>query len=107
MIPDWRARRDRHGLTTLLAQRIDQLAFVYEDQDDVDTVRTGPLLKHVCGRLPETDPDLASYPAFSQLENAIKNLKMSCFADRLRCQRFWVTRSGCCGTRRRTGCSRH
>src|SRR5262249_8861383 len=30
-----------------------------------------PLLKLVCGRLPESDPPLASQPTFSRLENAV------------------------------------
>src|SRR4051794_27303059 len=56
VIPDWRTRRSRHDLATLVAQRIYQIACGYEDQDDADALRTDPLLKHVCGRLPETDP---------------------------------------------------
>jgi hypothetical protein len=44
----------------------------YEDQDDVNTLRRGPLLKLLCGRSPETDAnDLASQPTFSRLENAV------------------------------------
>jgi hypothetical protein len=42
----------------------------YEDQNDSDTLRSDPLLKMVCGRLPETDGDLASQPTISRLENA-------------------------------------
>ncbi|MDQ3695979.1 MAG: IS1380 family transposase [Chloroflexota bacterium] len=71
VIPDWRRRRSRHELPTLVAQRVYQIACGYEDQDDADALRTDPLLKLVCGRLPETDPDLASQPTFSRLENAI------------------------------------
>jgi hypothetical protein len=70
-IPDWRRRRSRHDLATLLTQRVYQIACGYEDQDDADALRTDPLLKLVCGRLPETDPDLASQPTFSRLENAV------------------------------------
>ncbi len=70
-IPDWRKRRGRHDLPTLVAQRVYQIACGYEDQDDADRLRTDPLLKHVCGRLPETGDDLASQPTFSRLENAI------------------------------------
>lgn len=70
VVPDWR-RRGQHALPTLLAQRIYQIACGYEDQDDADTLRTDPLLKHVCGRLPTTGADLASQPTFSRLENAI------------------------------------
>lgn len=71
VIPDWRTRRGRHALPTLLAQRIYQIACGYEDQDDADHLRRDPLLKHVCGRLPQTGADLASQPTFSRLENAV------------------------------------
>jgi Transposase DDE domain group 1 len=68
-IPD-RRRRGRHTALELLRQRIYQIAAGYEDQDDADTLRGDPLLKLVCGRLPESDPDLASQPTFSRWENA-------------------------------------
>jgi len=71
VIPEWRTRQGRHDLPTLVAQRVYQIACGYEDQDDADSLRTDPLLKHVCGRLPETGADLASQPTFSRLENAI------------------------------------
>jgi hypothetical protein len=71
VIPDWRKRRGQHDLATLVAQRVYQIACGYEDQDDADTVRTDPLLKQVCGRLPEQGADLASQPTLSRLENAI------------------------------------
>jgi hypothetical protein len=71
VIPDWRTRRGRHDVATLVAQRVYQIACGYEDQDDADALRTDPLLKHVCGRLPESGADLASQPTFSRLENAI------------------------------------
>src|SRR5215204_6536281 len=69
-IPDHRHRRGRHTLLELLRQRIYQIVAGYADQNDADTLRTDPLLKLVCGRLPESDPDLASQPTFSRLENA-------------------------------------
>ncbi len=71
VIPEWRTRRGQHALPTLLSQRIYQIACGYEDQDDADHLRRDPLLKYVCGRLPETGQDLASQPTFSRLENAI------------------------------------
>ncbi|MBV9281450.1 MAG: transposase [Chloroflexi bacterium] len=46
-----------------------QIACGYEDQDDADTLRSDPLLKLVCGRLPQ-DAALASQPTLSRLENA-------------------------------------
>jgi len=71
VIPEWRRQHIRHSLETLVRQRVFQIACGYEDQDDADTLRTDPLLKLVCGRLPESGPDLASQPTFSRLENAI------------------------------------
>ena len=80
-IRDWRRGPVRHALETLLRQRIFQIACGYEDQDDADTLRHDPLLKLVCGRLPETGVDLASQPTMSRLENAV---------DRRACYRLAV-----------------
>jgi hypothetical protein len=70
-IPDWRRRRARHDLGALVRQRVFQLACGYEDQADADALRGDPLLKLACGRLPDGDPDLASQPTLSRLENAV------------------------------------
>ncbi len=70
-VPEWRRGPVRHALATLVRQRVLQIACGYEDQDDADTLRTDPLLKLVCGRLPETGADLASQPTLSRLENAV------------------------------------
>ena len=74
VLPEWRrrARSVRHSLETLVRQRVLQIACGYEDQNDAHTLRTDPLLKVVCGRLPETGADLASQPTFSRLENAVR-----------------------------------
>ncbi len=69
-IPEWRTGPIRHSLETLVRQRIFQIACGYEDQDDADTLRSDPLLKLACGRLP-SDPDLASQPTLSRFENAV------------------------------------
>jgi hypothetical protein len=69
-LPEWRTGSVRHSLETLLRQRIFQIACGYEDQDDADTLRSDPLLKLVCGRLPD-GPDLASQPTLSRFENAV------------------------------------
>src|SRR5215217_5056983 len=54
-VPDhWRRRR--HTVLALLRQRLYQLAAGYADQNDADALRGDPLLKLVCGRLPERDP---------------------------------------------------
>ena len=71
VIPDWRRGPVRHSLATLVRQRVFQIACGYADQDDADTLRHDPLLKLVCGRLPDTGTDLASQPTLSRLENAI------------------------------------
>jgi hypothetical protein len=68
-IPEWRRGPVRHSLEMLVRQRVFQIACGYEDQDDADTLRSDPLLKLVCGRLPD-DADLASQPTLSRLENA-------------------------------------
>ena len=71
VIPEWRCGPVRHTRETLIRQRVFQIACGYEDQDDADFLRTDPLLKVVCGRLPETGRDLASQPTLSRLENAV------------------------------------
>ena len=70
-IPEWRRRRGQHSLETLVRQRIFQIACGYADQNDATTLRHDPLLKLVCGRLPDSGPDLASQPTLSRLENAV------------------------------------
>jgi DDE family transposase len=69
-IPEWRHRSVRHSLETLVRQRVFQIACGYEDQNDAETLRSDPLLKLVCGRLPGA-ADLASQPTLSRLENAV------------------------------------
>lgn len=69
-VPEWRGSSVRHSLKALVRQRVYQIACGYEDQDDSDTLRTDPLLKLVLGRLPETEPDLASQPTISRFESA-------------------------------------
>ncbi len=69
-VPEWRGSGVRHSLVTLVRQRVFQIACGYEDQNDSNTLRADPLLKLVCGRLPETGADLASQPTISRLENA-------------------------------------
>ncbi len=80
-VPEWRKRTSQHSLETLVRQRIFQIACGYEDQDDADTLRHDPLLKLVCGRLPDTGAPLASQPTLSRLDNAM---------DRRACYRLAV-----------------
>jgi hypothetical protein len=81
-IPEWR-RRPRHDLATLVRQRLFQIACGYADQNDADTLRSDPLLKLVCGRLPESGDDLASQPTFSRLENAVDRRAWEALAEAL------------------------
>jgi hypothetical protein len=70
-IPEWRQGKVSHSLISLIKQRVFQIACGYEDQNDSNTLRADPLLKLVCGSLPETGADLASQPTISRMENAI------------------------------------
>jgi hypothetical protein len=69
-VEEWRKRRGRHSLLSLVRQRVFQIACGYEDQNDSDTLRQDPLLKLCCGSLPESGEDLASQPTICRLENA-------------------------------------
>jgi hypothetical protein len=69
-VPEWRTRKGRHTLVALVKQRVYQIACGYEDQNDSNYLREDPLLKVVCGSLPESEAELASQPTISRLENA-------------------------------------
>ena len=82
-IPDWRRGPVLHSLSTLVRQRIFQIACGYADQNDATTLRADPLLKAVCGRLPESGADLASQPTLSRLENAVDRHACEAMAEAL------------------------
>ena len=67
-------RRDpnliEHSILTMVRQRIFGILADYEDQNDHDTLRSDPVFKLITDRLPD-DPDLASQPTLSRLENAV------------------------------------
>ena len=69
-VPEWRKRKGPHSLVRLIRQRVFQIACGYEDQNDSNSLREDPLLKMVCGSLPESGADLASQPTICRLENA-------------------------------------
>lgn len=69
-VKEWRTRKSRHSLPSLIKQRVFQIACGYEDQNDSDILREDPLLKMACGSLPESGEDLASQPTICRLENA-------------------------------------
>ena len=62
-VPEWRKRKGRHSLASLLRQRVLQIACGYEDQNDSNSLREDPLLKMVCGSSSESGPNLASPPS--------------------------------------------
>ena len=70
-LPERRTRHIRYALDSLVRQRVFQIACGYADQNDADTLRTDPLLKLVCGKLPESGPNLAGQSTFSRLENSV------------------------------------
>lgn len=82
-VPEWRRRAVRHSLEDLVRQRVYQIACGYADQNDADTLRRDPLLKLVCGRLPESGAELASQPTFSRLENAVDRRAIEAMAAAL------------------------
>jgi Transposase DDE domain group 1 len=82
-IPDWRRGPARHSLQTLVRQRVLQITCGYADQNDADSLRSDPLLKVVCGRLPDSGIDLASQPTFSRLENAVTRRAAEAMASSL------------------------
>ena len=65
------ARYCRHTLKELLGQRIYQICCGYADANDCDALRGDAILKMCNGRLPYEDPDLASQPTMSRLENSV------------------------------------
>lgn len=70
LVPEWRKRKVRHSLEALIKQRVFQIACGYEDQNDSNSLREDPLLKLLCGSLPESGAELASQPTICRLENA-------------------------------------
>jgi hypothetical protein len=65
------AQRVQHPLLDLVRQRLYQIAAGYEDANDATPLRRDPALKIAVGRAPESDPDLASQPTLSRLEQQV------------------------------------
>lgn len=60
----------QHSVLSMVRQRIFGILADYVDQNDHDTLRADPIFKLIADRLPD-DPDLASQPTLSRLENAV------------------------------------
>jgi hypothetical protein len=82
-VPEWRHGPVQHSLLELVRQRVFQIACGYADQNDASTLRSDPLLKLVCGRLPESGAALASQPTLSRLENAVDRHACEALAEAL------------------------
>lgn len=95
-VPEWRRGSIQHSRLALVRQRVYQIACGYEDQNDADCLRTDPLLKLVCGRLPETSEDLASQPTMSRLENA--PTARACYRMALALGELYIAQRGKAGT---------
>jgi Transposase DDE domain group 1 len=65
-VPEWRKRRGRYSLESLVRQRVFQIACGYEDQDDADFLRKDPLLKLSCGSSPQSGAEPALLPSDSR-----------------------------------------
>src|SRR3954465_15280135 len=98
---EWRGGSVRHSLATLVRQRVYQIACGYADQNDATTLRTDPLLKLVCGRLPASGAALASQPTLSRLENAVDRHSVERLAATL--VELYVRERGRAGPPRRIG----
>jgi len=60
-----------HSVKELLTQRVFQIAAGYEDCNDCNDLREDMIFKMCAGRLPQSEPDLASQPTMSRLENTV------------------------------------
>lgn len=80
IIDDRQRGKVHHSMATLLRQRVFGIACGYEDANDFDTLAQDPALKLSCGRAPLSDPDLASQPTLSRLENRVNSKDIYCMA---------------------------
>lgn len=58
-----------HTYLDLLRQRIFAIALGYEDANDANALRSDPVMKLACDRMPDSDPALGSQASVSRLEN--------------------------------------
>ena len=69
-------RYSYHSYKDLISQRVYQIACGYEDCNDSDDLRSDPVFKSICQRLPEDGSDLGSQPTMSRLENGISRTSL-------------------------------
>jgi hypothetical protein len=63
--------RVEHPLVELFQERIFAIACAYPDCNDLDDLRSDPMLKLACGQSPLDEASLASQPTLSRFENAV------------------------------------
>lgn len=66
-----------HEQVELIRQRVLQICAGYEDANDSDFLRTDPILKAACNKLPKSGKDLGSQPTITRLENRITKQDIS------------------------------
>jgi hypothetical protein len=71
----------KHQLLELFKQRIFQIACGYEDANDSNELRSDPIIKIACERLPDEDPPLASQPTISRFENSLSRTDLYRIAE--------------------------
>jgi hypothetical protein len=69
-------RRVHFTLHDLLKQRVWHIAAGYEEANDANTLRHGPLFKRLLDRLPDTGPPLASQPTLARFENHVSRTEL-------------------------------
>lgn len=77
VVPEWRRGPVRHSMTTLVRQRLFQIACGYPDQNDATTLRHDPLFQLSC----DQSGALASQPTLSRLDNTADEQSCAALAD--------------------------
>jgi hypothetical protein len=60
-----------HEIQEMVRQRTYQIIAGYPDCNDANTLRSDPMVKAVCDRLPDSEEELSSQPTLSRLENRV------------------------------------
>ncbi len=71
----------KHQLLELFKQRIFQIACGYEDGNDSNELRSDPIMKIACERLPDEEQALASQLTISRFENSISRTDLYRIAE--------------------------
>jgi hypothetical protein len=82
LLPDGRdGDKVSHSRLEQVRQRLYQICLGYEDCNDADWLRTDPVFKTVCDRLPDSSAPLSSQPTLSRFENAIDGRSLNQMRD--------------------------